>query len=74
MRCGCTECGAFMIHADGEEACVCPACGRRCAACLGTNTVVGRDQLKNLLKVSWISRDIEDARDSLTRRSEEEAP
>ena len=51
---------------------MCPECGHRCSACLGTNTVVGRDQLKNLLNVNWISRDIEDAQDSLTRPSEED--
>ena len=72
MRCGCIECGAFMVHAEDKEVCVCPECGHRCSACLGTNTVVGRDQLKNLLNVNWISRDIEDAQDSLTRPSEED--
>ena len=65
MRCGCIECGAFMIHADDAEACVCPECGHRCSACLGTNTVVSREQLKNLAAVRWINQDIDRARDAL---------
>lgn len=49
MRCGCPECGAFMIHAeDMRPECVCPDCGRRCTACLGTNTVVSQDRLQDL--------------------------
>ena len=45
MRCGCA-CGAYMIHSEGLEiACVCPECGARCNMCLGTNSVVGREQL-----------------------------
>ncbi len=72
MRCGCAECGAFMIHAEGKEVCVCPECGHRCSACLGTNTVVSRENLKNLRFVGWISRDIEDAGDSLTGGTEDE--
>ena len=72
MRCGCVECGAFMIHAEGKEACVCPECGHRCSACLGTDTVVSRDKLKDLRFVGWISRDISDAEDSLEGRTEED--
>jgi len=49
MRCGCLECGAFMVHAEDKDICVCPDCGWRCEACLGTNTVVSREQLKNLV-------------------------
>ena len=71
MRCGCSQCGAFMIHAEGRETCVCPECGHRCSACLGTDTVVSRDRLKDLSFIPWISQDIEDAEDSLTSASEE---
>ena len=36
MRCGCPDCGAYMVHADGPElGCVCPQCGRHCRDCLG---------------------------------------
>ena len=69
MRCGCIECGAFMIHADDAEACVCPECGHRCSACLGTNTVVSREQLKNLAAVRWINQDIDRARDALAGKA-----
>ena len=48
MRCGCHECGAFMIHAEDQDKCVCPDCGYVCTACLGTNTVVSRERLKDL--------------------------
>lgn len=48
MRCGCHSCGAFMIQAEDGSVCVCPDCGSRCTACLGTNTVVGRDALQKL--------------------------
>lgn len=61
MRCGCSQCGAFMVHAEGRETCVCPECGCRCSACLGTDTVVSREKLKDLSFIPWISRDIEDS-------------
>lgn len=67
MRCGCIECGAFMVHAEGKEVCVCPECGHRCSACLGTNTVVSRERLKDLKFYDWVSRDIEEARESLEK-------
>ena len=31
-----------------ERTCICPDCGYRCNDCLGTNTVVSRDRLKEL--------------------------
>ena len=50
MRCGCPECGAYMIQAEGVHlGCVCPECLFRCSACMGTNTVVSRENLKNLV-------------------------
>ena len=49
MRCSCHECGVYMAQSEGLElGCVCPACGYRCKACLGTDTVVSRDKLKDL--------------------------
>ena len=72
MRCGCIECGAFMVHAEGKEVCVCPECGHRCSACLGTNTVVSREKLKDLKFVDWIGRDIAGAEDSLTGKGEDD--
>ena len=39
-----------MIQSEGIElGCVCPDCLTRCRACLGTNTVIPRDQLKERL-------------------------
>ncbi len=38
-----------MIQAeDLALGCRCPECGERCAACLGTNSVVSREGLKKL--------------------------
>ena len=49
MRCSCHECGTYMVQSEGLElGCVCPECGYRCKACLGTDTVVSRDDLKKL--------------------------
>ncbi|MBQ3079106.1 MAG: hypothetical protein IJC48_03780 [Clostridia bacterium] len=37
-----------MTHSEGLElGCVCPECGARCKMCLGTNTVIQRDELKS---------------------------
>jgi len=49
MRCGCPDCDEYMVHAEGMElGCVCPYCGRRCTACLGTNTVLSPERLRSL--------------------------
>lgn len=50
MRCGCPQCGAYMIQSESLDlGCVCPECLYRCSACMGTNTVVSRENLKNLV-------------------------
>ena len=50
MRCGCPECGAYMIQSEGINfGCVCPECLFRCRMCMGTNTVVSRENLKHLV-------------------------
>ena len=60
MRCGCPQCGTYMIQSESLNlGCVCPACLYRCKACMGTNSVVSREDLKNLL---------------LQREAEEEEP
>jgi len=47
MRCSCQVCGTYMVHSESTElGCVCPECGQRCKQCLGTNTVVSRDKLR----------------------------
>ena len=59
MRCSCKECGTYMIQAESDYlGCVCPECGYRCKACLGTNSVVGREALKNLANNETLMRDI----------------
>ena len=38
-----------MVQAESSHlGCVCPECGYRCNDCLGTDTVVSRDRLKEL--------------------------
>ncbi len=38
MRCSCHACGTYMVQSEGLElGCVCPDCGYRCKACLGTD-------------------------------------
>jgi len=56
-----------MIHAEDKDVCVCPDCGFTCTACLGTNTVVSKERLKDLKFIQWISRDIEKAQDAVDR-------
>lgn len=50
MRCGCPECGQFMVHEEGGAhlGCVCPSCLYRCAACLGTNSMISREEVERL--------------------------
>ena len=49
MRCSCKTCGTYMIQAESDRlGCVCPECGYRCTDCLGTDTVVSREQLAHL--------------------------
>ena len=59
MRCSCHNCDTYMVHSEGLElGCVCPECGYRCKACLGTNSVVGRDALKDLAFNAALMQDI----------------
>lgn len=49
MRCACLRCGVYMAQSDDSHlGCVCPECGNRCTACLGTNSVMTREQIENL--------------------------
>ena len=50
MRCGCPNCGAFMVHEEtgSHVGCVCPDCLYRCTACLGTNTVMSLEEVLRL--------------------------
>ena len=38
-----------MVHSESLTlGCVCPECGRRCTDCLGTGTLLSKDDLKKL--------------------------
>ena len=47
MRCGCPNCGAFMIQQESGAflGCRCPDCDWRCDACMGTDTVLSREEI-----------------------------
>jgi hypothetical protein len=38
MRCGCTQCGEYMVQNEKglSSGCYCPACGAVCTACMGS--------------------------------------
>lgn len=51
MRCSCRNCGVYMAQSeDAHLGCVCPECGERCTACLGTNSVMSRETIDLLKK------------------------
>ena len=56
MRCSCPVCGTYMIQAESVRlGCVCPECGAHCADCLGTNTVISRETIRNLKNSDWFT-------------------
>ena len=49
MRCACKVCGSYMVHSESISlGCVCPECLNRCKDCLGTNTLISREELESL--------------------------
>ena len=69
MRCSCHVCDTYMAQSEGLElGCVCPNCGYRCKACLGTDSVISRDALKSLANSEALLRDL------FTGFDEQEAP
>lgn len=63
MRCGCPLCGAFMVQRDeGTSECVCPSCGYRCDACLGTGTALSREEILRRKDTDWYALSPADAR------------
>ena len=59
MRCSCHVCDTYMNQSEGLElGCVCPNCGYRCKACLGTNSVISREGLKDLKNNPMLMREI----------------
>lgn len=64
MRCSCHVCDTYMVHSESLElGCVCPNCGYRCKACLGTDSVISRDSLSGLRNNPIVMRDIRDSFD-----------
>lgn len=56
MRCGCPHCGTFMIQEeDNKSVCVCPDCGYKCNACLGTGTVISREEILKNRNTDWFT-------------------
>ena len=72
MRCGCPDCEDYMVHAEGMElGCVCPSCGRRCVACLGTNTVLSPERLKSLKDDPVFLQQLQEDMDTFENSGEE---
>ena len=66
MRCSCHVCDTYMNQSEGLElGCVCPNCGYRCKACLGTDSVVSREGLKAIANNAVIMQDILSSFDDL---------
>lgn len=69
MRCSCRNCGVYMVQSeDSHLGCVCPECGERCTACLGTNSLMSRESIESLKKdpalaAMLMSRILENERD-----------
>ena len=73
MRCGCPQCGTFMIHEEGggHLDCCCPACGYRCSACLGTDSVMSREDIGAFREGKFVSR-MAEIEQQLAREEEDE--
>lgn len=53
MQCACPQCGILMGHSiQGlESSCVCAECHFICRACLGTNSIMSSQELRQYVKV-----------------------
>ena len=60
MRCGCPNCGTFMIHSERDNACVCPDCLYRCYACQGTGTALSREDVQALRELPIVPPTMEE--------------
>ncbi|MCR4622418.1 MAG: hypothetical protein K5663_10105 [Clostridiales bacterium] len=74
MRCACPNCGTYMVHSESLTlGCVCPQCASRCKMCLGTDSVVSREDLKQIAsRMAYISQITEENEDR--RLLDEDAP
>lgn len=48
MRCGCPHCEAFMIQSESKSTCTCPDCEYTCTACLGTNSLLSKEDIDKI--------------------------
>ena len=49
MRCSCRECGTYMVQAEDEVmGCVCPECFNRCTDCLGTDSILTKEDIESM--------------------------
>ena len=47
-----------MVHSESLTlGCVCPNCGRRCTDCLGTGTLLSKEDFKKLAQDPMFARD-----------------
>ena len=47
-----------MVHSESLTlGCVCPECGRRCTDCLGTGTLLSKEDFKKLAENPQFARD-----------------
>lgn len=60
MRCGCPNCGTFMIHSERDNACVCPDCLYRCYACQGTGMALSREEVQALRELTIVPPTMEE--------------
>ena len=60
MRCGCPNCGTFMIHSERDNACDCPECLYRCYACQGTGTALSREEVQALRELPIVPPTMEE--------------
>lgn len=57
MRCSCKNCGVYMIQSeDSHLGCVCPECGSRCTACLGTDSVMSREAIASMKSDPFLAK------------------
>lgn len=61
MRCSCQNCGTYMVQSeDLTLGCICPQCGARCTACLGTDSVLTPEQIRSLPPELFLSPEEEE--------------
>ena len=74
MRCGCPSCGTWMIHEESGSHldCCCPSCGYRCSACLGTDSVMSREDFFAFRDGRLVERLAEAERHLLAEEPEEQ--